>query len=109
MDYKCSYHIIIVQTWDLLRLTVEGFTGLCQDFLTRFPGYYLVPVRINGSVVESLFSRFKFNAGGHLSAINYQGSVAKMIIADATKSTEHYRKDKINIHGVLTKKYQRKK
>ena len=49
------------------------------------------------------------NAGGHLSAINYQGSVAKLIIADATKNTEHYRKDKVNLHGVLTKKmYNRK-
>ena len=41
------------------------------------------------SVVESLFGRFKYNAGGHLSVINYQESVAKYIIADATKNAEH--------------------
>ena len=110
----CMYMYLIliptcVQTWDLLQLTVTGFSGLCQDFLARYPGYYIVPVRVNGSVVESLFGRFKYNAGGHLSAINYQGSVEKLIIADATKNTEHYRKDKVNLHGVLTKKkYNRK-
>ena len=95
-----------MQTILLYRHGTCVFNGLCQDFLARFPGYYIVPVRINGSVVESLFGRFKFNAGGHLSAINYQGSVAKLIIADASKSTEHYRGDKINIRGVLTKKYK---
>ena len=26
------------QTWDLLRLTIEGFIGLCSDFLVRNPG-----------------------------------------------------------------------
>ena len=41
------------QTWDLLRLTI-GFTGLCKDFLARNPGYFLKPIRVKGSVVESL-------------------------------------------------------
>ena len=62
--YFCTY----MQTWNLLQLTVKGFSGLCQDFLAKYPGY-IVLVRINGSVVESLFGRFKFNAEGHLSAI----------------------------------------
>ena len=41
------------------------------------------------SVVESLFGCFKYNAGGHLSAINYQEVWQKYIIADGTKNTEY--------------------
>ena len=67
------------QTWDLLRFTIEGFTALCNDFLTRNPGYFLKLIWVNGSVIESLFGRFKYNAGGHLSAVNYRGCVAKLV------------------------------
>ena len=76
------------QTWDLLRLTVQGFQGLCADFFTRNPGYFIKPVRVNGSVVESLFGRFKYNADGHLSGVNYRGCVARLIISDAVKGIE---------------------
>ena len=97
------------QTWDLLRLTIEGFLGLCNDFLTRNPGYFIKPIRVNGSVIESLFGRFKYNAGGHLSAVNYRGCVAKLIIADAVKTKDGYRGDNCDHTGMLQKhKYKRK-
>ena len=36
-----------------------------------YPDNFLVLSRINGSVVESLFSQLKFAAGGKLSSLNY--------------------------------------
>ena len=33
-----------------------GFIGLTEDFLQRNPGYFVVPVRISGSAIESVFS-----------------------------------------------------
>ena len=88
-------------------MTIKGFLGLTEDFLARNPGYYLQPVRVNGSVVESLFSRFKYHANGHLSAVNYRGSIAKLMICDAVRGKEDYRREAIGLRGVLTKKYKR--
>ena len=65
--------------WDLLRLTIEGFVDLCEDFLIRNPGYFIKSIRINGSVIESLFGRFKYNCGGNLSSVNYRNCVAKLV------------------------------
>ena len=91
-------------------MTVKGFLTLCEEFLARNPGYYVQPVRVNGSVAESLFSRFKYHANGHLSAINYRGSVAKLMISDAVKGKEDYRNEKFELHDVLKKKvYKRSK
>ena len=48
-----------------------GFSAFCEDFLKKYPGYFVSPLRIFGSAVESLFSQFKYNAGGKLDACNY--------------------------------------
>ena len=92
------------QTLDLLRMAVKGFMGLCQDFFTWNPSYYVQPVRVNGSVIERLFSRFKYHTNGHLSAVNYRGAVAKMIVSDAIKKREDYRSQSV---GVCKHKYKR--
>ena len=47
-----------------------GFMDLCKDYLGRHPGYYIAPLKINSSAVETLFSQFKFNAGGKLTSQN---------------------------------------
>lgn len=113
--FTCTLHQVIyspcitLQTWDLLRITVKGFLGFCQDFIRNNPGYYIRPVRINGSVVESLFSRFKYHASGNLSSVNYRGCVAKMVISNAVKKGEKYRSGSISSHGVLTKKKAKRK
>ena len=88
----------------MLRLTVQGFQGLCTDFFTRNPGYFIKTVRVNSSVVESLFGRFKYNADGHLSGVNYRGCVARMIISDAVKGREDYRTTSIDLKDILIKK-----
>jgi hypothetical protein len=67
------------QTWDLLQIMVHGFTGLCLDFLRKNPDHFVVPVRVTGSVIESLFSNLKYVSGGQLSSINYSTSLSALI------------------------------
>ena len=52
----------------------HGFEGLCEDFLAQHPKYYIVPVRISGSAIETVFSSLKYISGGNLSSINYASS-----------------------------------
>ena len=59
------------QTWDLLRITWYGFKNLCIDFTARYPGVYMAPLRLNGSVIETLFSQLKYISHGDLSATRY--------------------------------------
>ena len=39
--------------WDNLRIDVVGFTTFCEHFLEQYPGYYVVPLRMSGSAVET--------------------------------------------------------
>ena len=79
-----------------------------MDFLARNPGYFIKPVRVNGSVVESLFGRFKYNADGNLSGVNYRGCVASLIISDAVKGREDYRTTSTDLKDVLNKKKRKR-
>ena len=65
-----------MQTWDLLQIMYKGFTGLCEDILNDHPGYFISPLRINGSAVETIFSSLKYISGGNLSSTNYPTSFA---------------------------------
>uniref|UniRef100_A0A1X7V628 Transposable element P transposase-like RNase H domain-containing protein n=1 Tax=Amphimedon queenslandica TaxID=400682 RepID=A0A1X7V628_AMPQE len=66
------------QTWDLLELMYHGFKGFCHDFLTEHPHYYIIPVRISGSAIESVFSCLKFISGSNLSSVNYSSSITAL-------------------------------
>lgn len=56
-----------------------GFTEFCQYFLERFPGgYYLWPLRLNGSALETVFSQLKFNMNGQLSSVNYPAALTTL-------------------------------
>jgi hypothetical protein len=60
------------QTWDLQRIAVYGFSGLCADFFRKYSNnFYLAPMRLNGSAIETLFSQFKYITGGKLASSNY--------------------------------------
>ena len=67
-----------LQTWDLTRLMVYGFTEFADDFFGRYPNHYIWPRRINGSALETIFGQLKFNMGGHLSAVNYPAALASL-------------------------------
>ena len=68
------------QTWDLLRITVFGFMEFAKDFLSDHPGYYIYPLKLNGSAVETLFSQFKFETGSELSSVNYSIAQKRVLI-----------------------------
>ena len=93
-SHKQCAHIIIQPlythaAWDLLRIDVQGFRGLCRDFLKKHPrGYYIAPLRVTGSAVETLFGQFKFSAGGKLDAANYPIARAAFLMKQATQG--HY-------------------
>ena len=62
----------VFQMYDLLRVTYYGFIGFIETFFTNHPEYYITPLKLNGSGVETLFSQFKFSAGGKLTSLNYE-------------------------------------
>lgn len=99
-------HASLIQTWDLLRMMYFGFVGLCNDFTTTYPGYYIIPVRVNGSAIESLFSSLKYSARGQLSSANYMSALAAIQTAKAVKHTStsgesSYRGQDINIQQAI--------
>ena len=59
------------QTWDLLRLMVYGFLQCYRWFNEAYTDYFIIPLPINGSTIESIFSVLKSAAGGNLFASNY--------------------------------------
>ena len=67
-----------LQTWDLTRLVYYGFTEFCKHFVSIFPGYYIWPLRLNGSALETIFSQLKFNMNGQLSSVNYSAALTTL-------------------------------
>ncbi|XP_065067938.1 uncharacterized protein LOC135693396 [Rhopilema esculentum] len=68
------------QTWDLLRILVYGFTGLVKRFLHDYNGYYIFPLKVNGSAAETLFSQFKFETNIKLSSVNYATARSRVLM-----------------------------
>lgn len=60
-------------------MMVSGFTQLTDWFTDHLSGYYMCPLRINGSAIESIFSTLKFASGGNLSALTYGPSLGRYI------------------------------
>ena len=80
----------------------HGFKGLCEGFLAQHPEYYIGPVRITGSAIETVFSSLKYISGGNLSSINYSSSLSGLItqreISGDSKGEDGYRNLSMNIH-----------
>ena len=55
-----------------------AFTEFCKYFLEKFPGYYIWPLRLNGSALETIFSQLKFNMNGQLSSVNYPAALTTL-------------------------------
>ena len=72
-----------------------------KNSLPSMSSIIIIPVHINGSAVESLFSRFKYDAGGNLSATNYESAISRLLTADAVSAIHQeesvYRKDKLSL------------
>jgi len=74
--------------WDLLRIDVYSFRSFCKHFFEKHPGYFVSPLRLSGSAVESLFSHFKRNAGGKLDSCNYMTARCAHLVQQCA-STHH--------------------
>jgi hypothetical protein len=72
--------LLSFQTYDLLRICSYSFPAFCKEYLARNPGYYVVPMKINGRAIESLFSQFKYASGGKLSSITYETAKRSVMI-----------------------------
>ena len=48
--------------------------------MDKYPGYFLSPLRLSGSAVESLFGQFKYSSGGKLDAANYSTAHAACMV-----------------------------
>lgn len=72
--------------FDLLRVDVYGFKAFCKDFFTRYPGYFISPLRLSGSAIESIFSQYKYCAGGKLDASNFATARASNLIQQTAAS-----------------------
>ena len=79
-----SFFIVIHTAWDLLRIDIYGFRAFCKYFFEQHPGYFISPLRISGSAVESLFSQFKHNAGGKLDACNHATARCAHLVKQST-------------------------
>ena len=85
---------------------VYGFLDFSEWFLTAYPDYFISPLRINGSAIESIFSVLKFTAGGNLSASNYGSFRGRVItgreVITNSNSERGYRDDVILVSGSIT-------
>ena len=72
----------------------------CKYFLQKYPGYFVSPLRLSGSAVESLFSQFQYNTKGKLDAANYITASACTLIKQVRASHQRgksYRDKEISI------------
>ena len=84
-----------------------GFIGLCDDFLQQHPGYFVSPLCLSGSAVETLCSQYKRVAGGKLDAVNYVTARASQLIQQTVvshQSGKKYQNYKLDIPEVTLKR-----
>ena len=85
--------LAISLAWDNLRIDVYGFLQLSKHFLEQHPGYFLSPLRISGSAVETLFSQYKYMAGSKLDASNYPSCRSKYLAKQAVHHSGQFYRD----------------
>lgn len=114
--YKPSLHYcyhFIITAWDLLRIDVQGFASFCHYFLSKYPSYFISPLRLSGSAIETVFGQFKYSAGGKLDAANYRVARAAFLtkqVSECHHSGRGYRDVSLSTDNVTLerKKYNKK-
>ena len=100
----------LIIAWDNLRIDVYGFTALTKNFLENHPGYFLSPLRISGSAVETLFGQYKYMSGSKLDAANYSTCRSKYLTKQAVHHSGLFYRDQnlsIPVAPLEKKKYKR--
>ena len=76
-------------------------------FFKTYPTYFISPLRLSGSAVESIFSQYKHTAGGKLDAVNYTTARAACLIKQSV-ATHHsgkgYRDEALHTTEIPLKK-----
>ena len=76
--------------------------------MDKYPGYFISPLRLSGSAVESLFGQFKYSSGGKLDAANYSTARAacmvKQVVANHHSGQDYRDKELIISDLPLQKK-----
>ena len=102
----CVFSIFLFVAWDLLRIDVYGFNAFAKWFFNCYPTYFISPLRISGSAVESLFSQYKYSAGGKLDAANYAIARCSHLVKQCVASHQagkDYRDQSVGIELPLVK------
>ena len=79
-----------------MRMCYYRFVDFCHNFLEAHLGYFLTPLRVNGSAIEAMFSQLKEGSGGTLTAASYSSARAKLL----TKRAVHGSHVKDNYRNV---------
>ena len=79
--------------WANLRIDVYGFIALTKHFLKSYPGYFLSPLQISGSAVESLFGQYKYMPGSKLDPANYATCRSKYLAKQAVHHSGQFYQD----------------
>ena len=58
---------------------VPWIQRIVSRLFTRHNGYFIAPIRVNGSAIQSIFSQLKYIAGGNLSSTNYATSLSSLV------------------------------
>ena len=103
-DQLCNFYLV---AFDLLRIDIYGFTLFCETFLSKYPGYFISPLRLSGSAVETIFSQYKYTCGGKLDAGNYYtaraANLVKQVVANH-ESGKDYRNQELSTIALPLKK-----
>jgi hypothetical protein len=88
VEDKESDYFIAWQTWENLNRNIHCFDNFVEDFLQAYPDYYILPIRVTGSKIESFFSIVQSNKGSsaELTVTTYSDSITIM------KGKEFYEK-----------------
>ena len=85
---------------------MHGFLSFCEWFFDNISPngkYFISPLHINGSAIESIYSVLKFASGGNLSALSYGPALGKLInrkdLERNKNSEKGYRDVVVNISG----------
>lgn len=84
--------------------------GFCDDFLSQHPKHFVSPLRASGSAIETLFSQYKYSAGGKLDSSNYATARASCLVKSAISghhSGKGYRDEQLDtaVPQLVKKKY----
>ena len=90
-----------------------GSLPFAIGFFSEYPSYHIVPLRVSGSAVETLFAQYKYLCGSKLDAVNYTTARSKYLCKKKVEATHHsgryYRDMPLNTPDApLKKKYNSK-